>query len=349
VRAQPANAHGFHDLFGNVWQWCEDHFHPLEGAKPHPYYDDFSTPCYDGEHQMILGGSFASTGDLASTWARFHFRPHFFQHAGFRIARHTDGNPASSAKRLQSSAAVTYETSEMLNKYLLMHWGSDAEIFENVPVAQNSMTNIVNLPKTCAELVVTHASRFERALDLGCAVGGSSFALARHFKAVVGIDYSHEFINSAAALQKHGVLDYVRKDSGAISKPLQARVDQDVDRSRLYFEQGDACALPLHIKGFDAVLLANVLCRLPDPIACLERMQGANALVNPGGVLVMTTPFSWLEQYTPRERWLNGIPAVAEVLTEFELIAQQELPFLIREHQRKFEYIITLASIWRRR
>jgi 5-histidylcysteine sulfoxide synthase/putative 4-mercaptohistidine N1-methyltranferase len=349
VRAQPANAHGFHDLFGNVWQWCEDHFHPLEGAKPHPYYDDFSTPCYDGEHQMILGGSFASTGDLASTWARFHFRPHFFQHAGFRIARHTDGNPASRAKRLQSSAAVTYETSEMLNKYLLMHWGSDAEIFENVPVAQNSMTNIVNLPKTCAELVVTHASRFERALDLGCAVGGSSFALARHFKAVVGIDYSHEFINSAAALQKHGVLDYVRKDSGAISKPLQARVDQDVDRSRLYFEQGDACALPLHIKGFDAVLLANVLCRLPDPIACLERMQGANALVNPGGVLVMTTPFSWLEQYTPRERWLNGIPAVAEVLTEFELIAQQELPFLIREHQRKFEYIITLASIWRRR
>lgn len=101
VRKAPANTNGFHDVFGNVWQWCEDHFHPLEGSKPHPYYDDFSTPCYDGEHQMILGGSFISTGDLASIWARFHFRPHFFQHAGLRIARYTDGNPHCDARLLE--------------------------------------------------------------------------------------------------------------------------------------------------------------------------------------------------------------------------------------------------------
>jgi hypothetical protein len=24
---------------------------------------------------------------MAQPWARFHFRPHFFQHSGFRIAR----------------------------------------------------------------------------------------------------------------------------------------------------------------------------------------------------------------------------------------------------------------------
>lgn len=104
VDALPANSKGFHDVFGNVWQWCEDHFHPLTGAKPHPYYDDFSAPCYDGEHQMILGGSFISTGDEASRFARFHFRPHFFQHAGFRIARSEDGNPACDAKLLKNTA-----------------------------------------------------------------------------------------------------------------------------------------------------------------------------------------------------------------------------------------------------
>jgi 5-histidylcysteine sulfoxide synthase len=74
-----------HDVFGNVWQWCEDHFNPLEGASPHPLYEDFSTPCYDGQHQMIMGGSFVSTGDEATPHARFHFRPHFFQHAGIRL------------------------------------------------------------------------------------------------------------------------------------------------------------------------------------------------------------------------------------------------------------------------
>ncbi|MCB1825634.1 MAG: 5-histidylcysteine sulfoxide synthase, partial [Candidatus Competibacteraceae bacterium] len=37
---QPTEA-GFHDVFGNVWQWLEDHFNPLPGARVHPYYDDF--------------------------------------------------------------------------------------------------------------------------------------------------------------------------------------------------------------------------------------------------------------------------------------------------------------------
>lgn len=77
------------DLFGNVWQWQEDHFNPLPGFKVHEIYDDFSTPCFDGKHHMILGGSFISIGDEASPFARFHFRPHFFQHAGLRLVRPT--------------------------------------------------------------------------------------------------------------------------------------------------------------------------------------------------------------------------------------------------------------------
>ncbi|CAN0505985.1 unnamed protein product, partial [Ectocarpus sp. 8 AP-2014] len=48
-------------------------------------FQDFSTPCFDGEHHIIAGGSFASTGNEASVFARYHFRPHFHQHAGFRL------------------------------------------------------------------------------------------------------------------------------------------------------------------------------------------------------------------------------------------------------------------------
>jgi hypothetical protein len=59
----------------------------MPGFKINRLYDDFSTPCFDGEHQMIAGGSFISTGDEASVHARFHFRPHFFQHAGLRVVR----------------------------------------------------------------------------------------------------------------------------------------------------------------------------------------------------------------------------------------------------------------------
>ncbi|KAG7400101.1 hypothetical protein PHYBOEH_007007 [Phytophthora boehmeriae] len=90
VDALPPTAGGFHDVFGNAWEWCEDLFSALPGFRVHPYYDDFSEPCFDGEHNVIMGGSFASAGDNgASKFARYHFRPHFFQHAGFRVVEQT--------------------------------------------------------------------------------------------------------------------------------------------------------------------------------------------------------------------------------------------------------------------
>lgn len=97
VQTQAKNSKGFKDVFGNVWQWLEDHFHPLEGFELHPLYDDFSQPCFDGNHQMIMGGSFISCGHEASVYARFHFRPHFFQHAGFRLAYSNDGSAQNGA------------------------------------------------------------------------------------------------------------------------------------------------------------------------------------------------------------------------------------------------------------
>lgn len=96
VDAHPPGASGFHDVFGNVWDWTEDAFNPLDGFQVHPVYDDFSTPCFDGEHHIIMGGSFASTGDAgASVFSRYHFRPHFQQHSGFRYVQSVETESAA--------------------------------------------------------------------------------------------------------------------------------------------------------------------------------------------------------------------------------------------------------------
>jgi SAM-dependent methyltransferase len=50
--------------------------------------------------------------------------------------------------------------------------------------------------------------------------------------------------------------------------------------------QGDACALRADIGQFDAVLAANLLCRLPNPVAFLARCSD---VVKPGGVLALVT------------------------------------------------------------
>ena len=77
-------------------------------------------------------------------------------------------------------------------------------------------------------------------------------------------------------------------------------------------------------------------------------------LVKPGGQLFMTTPFTWLEEYTPPKNWLgngaqdsfNGLRRVLE--PSFSLDQKWDMPFLIREHARKFQYSIAQASRWTR-
>ena len=75
------------------------------------------------------------------------------------------------------------------------------------------------------------------------------------------------------------------------------------DRSRLSFYQGDACNLPSDLGQFGCVLAANLVCRLPNPYQFLDRLP---SLVAPGGVLVITSPYSWLEEFTPKVIFLRA-------------------------------------------
>lgn len=96
-------------VMGNVWNLLEDQFNPLNDFKTHPIYDDFSTPCFDGKHYMIAGGSFISCGHEASRWARFHFRPHFYQHSGFRIAATLDGSADNNSFKIKTSQDYVHQ------------------------------------------------------------------------------------------------------------------------------------------------------------------------------------------------------------------------------------------------
>ena len=94
---------------GNVWHLLEDQFNPLQNFKAHALYDDFSTPCFDGKHNMIAGGSFISCGHEASHFARFHFRPHFYQHSGFRMAATLDGSADNNSFKFNNSDNYTHQ------------------------------------------------------------------------------------------------------------------------------------------------------------------------------------------------------------------------------------------------
>jgi 2-polyprenyl-3-methyl-5-hydroxy-6-metoxy-1,4-benzoquinol methylase len=154
---------------------------------------------------MILGGSWVSTGDEASIWARFHFRPHFFQHAGFRLAR-GDGDGGAVRLDRAGSSSQLYEAPQILNDYLLLHYGA-AE--EQMPYPFGPR-DAVEFPVRCARWLLAAAREYgaptARALEVGCAVGRASFELARGYREVLGVDLSRAFIDAADTLRRAGEL-----------------------------------------------------------------------------------------------------------------------------------------------
>ena len=185
-------------------------------------------------------------------------------------------------------------------------------------------------------------------MDVGCAVGRSAFELTQYCQEVSGCDFSQSFISAASALAEKPELPYRYLEEGDFYRPAIAKANFFKARKPSFFV-ADACSLPLHLTNFDVVHAANLICRLPDPALFFKRLPD---LVKEGGQLLLTTPFTWLEEYTPKENWI-GSGDSENKLTQclspfFELEKKVELPFVIREHRRKFQYGVSLGTRWRR-
>lgn len=329
----------FYDVIGNVWQWTETPIYPFRGFKIHPWYDDFSTPTFDTRHNLIKGGSWISTGNEATHAARYAFRRHFFQHAGFRY--------------VESSAPVVmhqdqYETDTLAAQYCEAHYG--VEHFD-----------IANYPATCAAicLEIMKGRRLGQALDIGCSVGRASFELAKGgFERVTGLDFSTRFFRLATRMQEEGFLRYAFPEEGDIHSFHEVNLDDlglDAVRSRVEFSQADSCNLPVKFSGYDLVLASNLIDRLYSPrrflLSIHERM-------NPDGILVLTSPYTWQEEFTKKEEWLGGYKEAGENVTtldglirilspHFQILGEpRDIPFVIRETGRKFQHSITQMTAW---
>lgn len=199
-----------------------------------------------------------------------------------------------------------------------------------------------------------------RALDLGCSVGRAVFELSRKFDEVVGVDISQSFINVAREMKENGHIAYRMITEGDTFEDRVASLDPTIEKSKCSFRIGDMCNLPLDVGQFDLVLIANVLCRVAYPKTVLQRLCGPQGLVKEGGYVVIASPFSWEEKYTARCNWLGGNSsdtnkstsskdALKEIMSEdFKLLKEDDIPFIIREHKRKFQLIYSYLTVFQK-
>jgi 5-histidylcysteine sulfoxide synthase len=165
---------------------------------------------------------------------------------------------------------------------------------------------------------------FARALDCGCGPGRSAVDLAAHFHEVVAFDFAPDLV------------DLLTKPNGRKPENVKAFV-------------GDATKMTTdtNITGqFDLIVGANLVDRLPDPSVWIEQSK---ALLRPGGVLAVLSPFTWLEKFVPQDNWLGGYRARSEVVWTLHGImnacaplelctAPAHVPFVIPDVDGSYQY-----------
>jgi len=160
-----------------------------------------------------------------------------------------------------------------------------------------------------------------RALDVGCAVGRVAHDLARDHELAIGVDLSRLLLDAA-------------KERGAPAR----------------FARADALALPFPDGAFDTVVALNLIDRVPDPARALDEAARVTA---PRGLLLVGSPYTWKEEFTPRSRWLGAVgdggAGVRERLhPRFSREDETDLLFFIPHHARSGQLGRTHIQAFRR-
>lgn len=94
---------------------------------------------------------------------------------------------------------------------------------------------------------------------------------------------------------------------------------------------------------------------LYNPRQFLERVHER---LNPGGLLLIASPNTWLVEHTRREEWIGGFKKAGENFTtldglkellgtHFRLVeGPLDIPFVFRETRRRFQYTIMETTLW---
>lgn len=333
----------FYDIIGNVWQWTESPIDGYDGFAVHPLYDDFSTPTFDGLHNLIKGGSWISTGNAASRDSRYAFRRHFFQHAGFRYIE-------SRSNTVPGKPVNPFEMQPDISQMLHRHYARDA--------AKNSgFAALANILQT---IVTSTGWQPAKALDLGCGAGGLSYELARFIPRVEGVDFTARHIQHALHFQERGVLRYALPEEGELRSFHEVSLTAtglDELVARVDFAQGDGHNLKPQYTAYDVIVAHQVIEYLYDPALCIRELT---ARLNGGGLLLLSSAYQWHQQHTASSHWLGGLKRDGESVStldglkvllagEFELVSTHDVASQHRLNARCAQVFDNQVSVWRKR
>lgn len=184
-----------------------------------------------------------------------------------------------------------YDAQAVVGYYMDFHFGPNSDY-----------------PVACAEHCVRAMKELGvpmgRALEVGAGPGRSAIELSKVFEHVDAGDYSQSFVDVAQRLITDGEIHWSMMVDRTANTVVERSVSaKDLEVGSVSFSQMDALALPKSLTGYDLICGFNLIDRLAKP---KDFLLAARQKLNPGGLLVIASPYTWQEEFTDRSEWLGA-------------------------------------------
>ena len=208
--------------------------------------------------------------------------------------RDDDGEASAAASRLDPGSGA-FREAVLVGQHAVAAFGSP-DAGSNAPdLAANRATlaTIAGWVDAHAPLGGQAGGRF---LDAGCGPGGLLLALAPRFGVAVGLDVRLSVLRLARHLAETGRARVPFRVEGRTFEPVRI----EARTALVTLVQGDVAWPPFVAESFGVVSALSLVDTVQDPLYVLGQLD---ALVAPGGLLVVASPYQWEPGATPPAAW----------------------------------------------
>jgi len=141
------------------------------------------------------------------------------------------------------------------------------------------------------------------ALEAGCGPGAMLHAVAPLFEGgALGLDLRIGTLRLARRMAESGEAFLPFCAEGRRFEPVRIQAGDALrpQAGSICLVQGDVLAPPLEAEAYQAVIALSLLDSVPDPMFALGQLD---ALLEPGGLLLLGTPYGWDSRVTPPQAW----------------------------------------------
>ncbi len=192
-------------------------------------------------------------------------------------------------------------------------------------------------------------TRAELTIELGCSIGPDLRTFAEFSRAVIGVDLSLAAIRAARAQIEGEPVPLLERIEGRSFKSAHPIQLPPVDN--VFVAVANALDPPFFAAVADVVASINVLDSVRDPLTLIGQMD---AILKPGGLLILASPFCWADDFTPPEHALGGgldetwvghgsAEGLVELLSgrlpdlpwlRYDVLRTEDIPWSLRDHAR---------------